>query len=86
MWSRYIFLSCLVRSAVIDASEIVILITFVYRIRPTCDWIQSQVPEVVKNGISHLQDDMDDAYEVDVEALVHAYVNIVAGACISLGI
>ncbi|CAN6805344.1 unnamed protein product [Brassica oleracea] len=56
------------------------------RIRPTCDWIQSQVPEVVKNGISHLQDDMDDAYEVDVEALVHAYVNIVAGACISLGL
>ncbi|KAJ0235224.1 Anaphase-promoting complex subunit 1 [Hirschfeldia incana] len=56
------------------------------RIRPTCDWIQSQVPEVVKNGISHLQDDMDDTYEVDVEALVQAYVNIVAGACISLGL
>lgn len=29
---------------------------------------------------------MDDMYEVDVEALVQAYVNIVAGACISLGI
>ncbi|KFK24970.1 hypothetical protein AALP_AA8G049400 [Arabis alpina] len=55
------------------------------RIRPTCDWIQSQIPEVVKNGVSHLQDDMDDMYEVDVEALVQAYVNIVAGACISLG-
>lgn len=60
---------------------------FLYcRICPTCDWIQSQVPEVVKNGISHLRDDMDDMYEVDVEALVQAYVNIVAGACISLGI
>ncbi|EOA21984.1 hypothetical protein CARUB_v10002491mg [Capsella rubella] len=56
------------------------------RICPTCDWIQSQVPEVVKNGISHLRDDMDDMYEVDVEALVQAYVNIVAGACISLGL
>ncbi|KAJ4908777.1 Anaphase-promoting complex subunit 1 [Raphanus sativus] len=56
------------------------------RIRPTCDWIQSQVPEVVKNGISHLQDDMDDMYEIDVEALVQAYVNIVTGACISLGL
>ncbi|XP_010423455.1 PREDICTED: anaphase-promoting complex subunit 1 isoform X1 [Camelina sativa] len=56
------------------------------RICPTCEWIQSQVPEVVKNGISHLQDDMDDMYEVDVEALVQAYVNIVAGACISLGL
>ncbi|KAG2334579.1 hypothetical protein Bca52824_005759 [Brassica carinata] len=56
------------------------------RVRPTCDWIQSQVPEVVKNGISHLQDDMDDTYEVDVEALVQAYVNIVTGACISLGL
>nr|VDC78379.1 unnamed protein product [Brassica rapa] len=56
------------------------------RIRPTCEWIESQVPEVVKNGISHLQDDMDDMYEMDVEALVQAYVNIVAGACISLGL
>ncbi|EFH47427.1 hypothetical protein ARALYDRAFT_487351 [Arabidopsis lyrata subsp. lyrata] len=56
------------------------------RICPTCDWIQSQVPEVVRNGISHLRDDMDDMYEVDVEALVQAYVNIVAGACISLGL
>ncbi|ESQ40468.1 hypothetical protein EUTSA_v10012420mg [Eutrema salsugineum] len=56
------------------------------RIRPTCDWIQSQVPDVVKNSISHLQDDMDDMYEVDGEALVQAYVNIVAGACISLGL
>ncbi|KAF2560548.1 hypothetical protein F2Q70_00014078 [Brassica cretica] len=56
------------------------------RIRPTSDWIQSQVPEFVKNGVSRLQDDMDDMYEVDVEALVQAYVNIVAGACISLGL
>ncbi|KAL9278535.1 Anaphase-promoting complex subunit 1 [Arabidopsis thaliana] len=56
------------------------------RICPTCDWIQSQVPEVVKNGISQLRDDMDNMYEVDVEALVQAYVNIVAGACISLGL
>ncbi|KAJ0233773.1 Anaphase-promoting complex subunit 1 [Hirschfeldia incana] len=53
------------------------------RIRPTSDWIQSQVPEVVKSGVSYLQDDMD---EVDVESLVQAYVNIVAGACISLGL
>ncbi|CAN6838494.1 unnamed protein product [Brassica oleracea] len=56
------------------------------RIRPTSDWIQSQVPEFVKNGVSRLQDDMDDMYEVDIEALVQAYVNIVAGACISLGL
>ncbi|RID73006.1 hypothetical protein BRARA_B00180 [Brassica rapa] len=56
------------------------------RIRPTSDWIQSQVPEFVKNGVSRLQDNMDDMYEVDVEALVQAYVNIVAGACISLGL
>ncbi|KAL0680619.1 hypothetical protein Bca4012_047466 [Brassica carinata] len=56
------------------------------RIHPTSDWIQSQVPEFVKNGVSRLQDDMDDMYEVDVEALVQAYVNIVAGACISLGL
>ena len=67
----------MIRSAVIQASKIVFLIYFVYRIRPTCDWIQSQVPEVVRNGISHLQDGMDDMYEMDVEALVQAYVNIV---------
>ncbi|XP_010543717.1 PREDICTED: anaphase-promoting complex subunit 1 isoform X2 [Tarenaya hassleriana] len=56
------------------------------RVYATNDWIDSQVPEIVRNGIKYLKDDMDDMEEVDVEALVQAYVNIVAGACISLGL
>lgn len=36
-------------------------------------------------GIVSLRDDTSDGDEMDVEALVQAYVNIVAGACISLG-
>ncbi|EYU26801.1 hypothetical protein ABFS82_06G140000 [Erythranthe guttata] len=56
------------------------------RIRPSEDWIQSQVPEVVQNGVKGLGSEMEDIYEVDVEALVQAYVNVVVGACISLGL
>lgn len=47
--------------------------------------MQSQVPEVVRNGIECLGNEMDDIYEMDAEAFVQAYVNIIVGACISLG-
>lgn len=56
-----------------------------HRIRPSEDWIESQIPEVVKNGVKGLGEQMDDIYEIDAEALVQAYVNILVGACISLG-
>ncbi|XP_023752890.1 anaphase-promoting complex subunit 1 [Lactuca sativa] len=52
------------------------------RIYPSEDWIQGQIPKVVLNGIKGLTDEM----EMDSEAVVKAYVNIVAGACISLGL
>ncbi|KAL2526600.1 Anaphase-promoting complex subunit 1 [Abeliophyllum distichum] len=56
------------------------------RIFPSEDWMQSQIPEVVQNGIKSLGNEMDDIYEVDAEAFVQAYVNIIVGACISLGL
>ncbi|CAA6654742.1 unnamed protein product [Spirodela intermedia] len=43
-------------------------------VQPSRDWIESQIPEITAgNGF-------------DAEALVQAYVNIVAGACVSLGL
>lgn len=56
------------------------------RICPAEDWIESQIPNVVKNGVKAIGNDMDDMYEMDVEAFVQAYVNIVVGACISIGL
>ncbi|KAA3482027.1 anaphase-promoting complex subunit 1 isoform X1 [Gossypium australe] len=56
------------------------------RIHPSKDWIQSQIPEIIKNGVKGLRDDTMDIDEMDAETIVQAYVNIVAGACISLGL
>ncbi|KAF9596426.1 hypothetical protein IFM89_011255 [Coptis chinensis] len=56
------------------------------RIRPSRDWIQSQLPDIVKMGVANLGDETSDFHEMDAEALVQAYVNIVAGACISIGL
>ncbi|OVA02727.1 Anaphase-promoting complex subunit 1 [Macleaya cordata] len=56
------------------------------RVQPSRDWIQSQIPEIVKIGVTNLGDENVDCDEIDVEALVQAYVNILAGACISLGL
>ncbi|KAF5179420.1 Anaphase-promoting complex subunit [Thalictrum thalictroides] len=55
-------------------------------VQPSKDWVQSQVPEIVKTVISNLGDEASDFDEIDAEALVQAYVNIVAGACISIGL
>uniref|UniRef100_A0A5B7B7B0 Putative anaphase-promoting complex subunit 1 isoform X2 n=1 Tax=Davidia involucrata TaxID=16924 RepID=A0A5B7B7B0_DAVIN len=56
------------------------------RVHPSKDWIQSQIPEIVHNGVKGLGDEMGDIDEMDAEAFVQAYVNIVTGACISLGL
>ncbi|MQL83212.1 hypothetical protein Taro_015694 [Colocasia esculenta] len=56
------------------------------RIQPSTDWIESQIPEMVKIGISRTRDETADIDGVDIEALVQAYVNIIAGACIALGL
>lgn len=55
-------------------------------INPTSTWIESQIPEIVRNGIKGLNEDRVDMYEVDEESIVQAYVNIVTGACLSLGL
>ncbi|KAH9702573.1 Anaphase-promoting complex subunit 1 [Citrus sinensis] len=56
------------------------------RVYPSEDWIQSQIPEIVKSNVEALRDDTSDVDEMDAETFVQAYVNIVAGACISLGL
>nr|POE46089.1 anaphase-promoting complex subunit 1 [Quercus suber] len=56
------------------------------RIHPSKDWIQSQIPEIIQNGVKGIRDDSGDIDDMDAEAFVQAYVNIVAGACISLGL
>ncbi|KAL9226701.1 hypothetical protein vseg_002481 [Gypsophila vaccaria] len=55
------------------------------RVNATKEWVESQIPELVRNSVQALGDDMIDM-EVDEEAIVQAYVNIVTGACISLGL
>ncbi|XP_038722804.1 anaphase-promoting complex subunit 1 [Tripterygium wilfordii] len=56
------------------------------RVQPSKDWIQSQIPEIIKSSISDLHNDDSDIDEMDAETFVQAYVNIVAGACISIGL
>ncbi|KAH9618819.1 hypothetical protein KSS87_009167 [Heliosperma pusillum] len=55
-------------------------------VNPTKEWVESQIPEIVKNGVEALGDDIIDMEGGDEEAVVQAYVNIVTGSCISLGL
>uniref|UniRef100_A0A0E0DQC7 Anaphase-promoting complex subunit 1 n=1 Tax=Oryza meridionalis TaxID=40149 RepID=A0A0E0DQC7_9ORYZ len=56
------------------------------RIQPTKDWVESQVPAFVNFGVSNTSQEAMDSDELDSEALFQAYVNIVTGACIALGL
>ncbi|EEE63377.1 hypothetical protein OsJ_18189 [Oryza sativa Japonica Group] len=56
------------------------------RIQPTKDWVESQVPSFVNFGVSNTSQEAMDSDELDSEALFQAYVNIVTGACIALGL
>ena len=42
----------------------------VFRIHPSKDWIQSKIPEIVKNGVKGLRDDTMDIDEKDAETFV----------------
>ncbi|KAK1284173.1 Anaphase-promoting complex subunit 1 [Acorus calamus] len=53
---------------------------------PSGDWIDYQIPAIIKVGVSNLRDEQGDIEDFDVEALVQGYVNIVTGACISIGL
>ncbi|KAK6929487.1 Anaphase-promoting complex subunit 1, middle domain [Dillenia turbinata] len=55
------------------------------RVNPSKAWIQSQIPEIVKNGMKGLGDE-DYTDDMDLETYVQAYVNMIAGSCISLGL
>ncbi|KAG0481181.1 hypothetical protein HPP92_012039 [Vanilla planifolia] len=56
------------------------------RICPSGDWIDSLIPEIVKLGTVRLTNEAIENDEFDRQALVQAYVNIVTGACISIGL
>lgn len=55
------------------------------RVHPSRNWVESQIPEIIKNVVKCLKEDDNDTDELDAEAFVQAYVNIIIGACISLG-
>ena len=55
------------------------------RVQPSKDWILNQIPEIIATGVKGLVDDTSNIDEMDAETFVQAYVNIVAGTCISLG-
>ncbi|KAG9443865.1 hypothetical protein H6P81_015205 [Aristolochia fimbriata] len=56
------------------------------RVFPSRGWIESQIPEIVKAGVERIRDETNDGDEMDFEAVCQAYVNIVTGSCISLGL
>uniref|UniRef100_J3M678 Anaphase-promoting complex subunit 1 n=1 Tax=Oryza brachyantha TaxID=4533 RepID=J3M678_ORYBR len=56
------------------------------RIQPTKDWVESQIPSFVKFGVTNTSQEAMDNDEFDTEALFQAYVNIITGACIALGL
>lgn len=59
---------------------------FFFSVHPSKDWVWSQIPEIVRCGVEGVGGDDNDVDDMDAEAFMQAYVNIVAGACISLGI
>ncbi|KAL6977480.1 hypothetical protein U1Q18_026279 [Sarracenia purpurea var. burkii] len=87
MWSRWYCLCKTIQSNDFTSFPLFnLMILGCCRVHPSNDWIQSQIPEIVQNGIQGLGDDMGDTDEMDIEAFVQAYVNIVVGSCISIGL
>ncbi|KAK7300517.1 hypothetical protein RJT34_11363 [Clitoria ternatea] len=56
------------------------------RVHPSKDWVWSQIPEIVRCAVEGIGSDSNDIDDMDAEAFIQAYVNIVAGACLSLGL
>lgn len=52
--------------------------------QPSTNWTESQIPDFIRLAVLKLDGASEDD-EFDAEAIVQAYVNIVSGACISLG-
>lgn len=59
---------------------------FFYRIIPDREWVDSQIPEIVKKSFNDIGDDINDCDEMmDIETICQAYINVVTGACMSIG-
>ncbi|GJZ55363.1 putative receptor-like protein kinase [Tanacetum coccineum] len=62
-----------------------VLLTKIAPLKELVDVIEvAQIPKVVLDGVKGLKDEVGDSDELDNEAVVKAYVNIVTGVCISL--
>lgn len=62
---------------------------FLDSVQATEEWVQAQIPEIVKtavNTINQVGDTATPPADADMEALAQAHVNILAGACLSIGI
>jgi anaphase-promoting complex subunit 1 len=68
-------------------STFILIYTYAFfcSVHPSKDWVWSQIPEIVRCGVDGLGGDGNDIDDMDAEAFMQAYVNIVAGACLSLG-
>lgn len=58
---------------------------FFCRVHPSKNWVWSQIPEIVRCSVEGIGVDDNNIEDMDAEAFIQAYVNIIAGACISLG-
>ncbi|KAF3336966.1 anaphase-promoting complex subunit 1 [Carex littledalei] len=56
------------------------------RVQPSREWVEAQVPEFIRVVIFKSQDDTVTGDECELEDVCQAYVNIITGACISLGL
>lgn len=61
-----------------------VIVTF-SRVQPSREWVEAQVPEFIRVVIFKSQDDTVTGDECELEDVCQAYVNIITGACISLG-
>ncbi|BBN07484.1 anaphase-promoting complex subunit 1 [Marchantia polymorpha subsp. ruderalis] len=58
-------------------------------VQATEEWVQAQIPEIVKtavNTINQVGDTATPPADADMEALAQAHVNILAGACLSIAL
>lgn len=89
MWSRFVLVSlgCCnnLLGSVWHPFDPCLLHVCVFRVHPSKDWVWSQIPEIVRCAVEGIGGDDNDIDDMDAEAFTQAYVNIIAGACISLG-
>lgn len=59
-------------------------------VKATEDWVQAQIPAIIKESLASSTKEKEGSdipsADVDMEALAQAHVNILAGACLSIGL